>query len=208
MLIVWHDYGNKESTNKPGQILQHKPMKTKNQNRLIASLVMVAACFLNVVNVSGQVVKVNIKVNTTVAMQETKPFEVVDDNGIKVTDDSFTGKARFVDAMGTFMLKGKENTDVLVKLDAPEVLVNHENLTMPFIMNVAWHNNTAASGNKLKWSANKYNVFKFRKSAKETVKESVNDEDLLAYLYLKGTAEIPANAQSTFEGDVRLTIEY
>ena len=79
-------------------------MKTLTRNQLTA-LILITGCFFQAMVVSGQAVRVNIKVNSTVGMEETKPFEVVEENGFQSSDKGFTGRSHIVDALGTFKLK-------------------------------------------------------------------------------------------------------
>jgi len=183
-------------------------MKTMNQHKLTAALILVLGYFSLTANVAGQTVKVDLKVNATVEMMQVTPFEVVPENWAIATGKGFSGRTHSVNTVGTFTIRGKENQDILVKLDAPEVLTNKENQTMPFNMKLAWHNTPAGDLNNLKWSNDKSNVFNLMKSAEAANGKNVKDNNQQAYLYLKSTAEVPVHAASPFEGNVNLTIEY
>jgi hypothetical protein len=110
--------------------------------------------------------------------------------------------------MGAYTMTGKENTDIMVRLYAPEVLVNKENQTTPYQMKVAWLNNTSGDVNSLNWSNSKNNVFKLTSDLNGSEKKKTQDDDLQGSLYLQGTADVKANSESPFEGNVKLTIEY
>ncbi|MEI7727248.1 MAG: hypothetical protein WCK09_19210 [Bacteroidota bacterium] len=169
-------------------------MKTLNQTRPTATLILTAGLVISVASVFGQPLKVNVKVNSTVGIQQEQPFEVVKGQ-----------KSSKMNATGTFIIKAKENSNVLVSMNAPDVLVNKEKQTMPLNMSLAWHNNTPCNENKLRFNTNKTNTFTFSQAGNE---KATQDDNRLGYLYLKGTAEVPADSKSPFTGTINLTLEY
>jgi len=140
-------------------------------------------------------------------MQQLMPFEAIPANSMQAMAGSSV-RPHSSNAMGAFTLTGKENTDMLVRLDAPELLVNKENQTMPYQMKFAWQNIVSADVNAMKWQNSKENVFKLTRSLNGVGGMKKQDDDSQAYLYLIGYADAPANATSPFEGNVKLTIEY
>ena len=182
-------------------------MKRMNQNRLTATLILMIVCLYQVSNVSGQAVKVNIKVNSIVGMQQLMPFEAMPENNMQSIAKVSSVHSRSANVMGAYTLTGKENTNVLIRLDSPEVLVNKENQTMPYQMKLAWQNTNSGDVNAMKWSYSKDNVFKLTRSLNMVKEKTKQDDDSQAYLYLIGYAEIPTNSDSPFEGNVKLTIE-
>ena len=52
-------------------------MKTMNQHKLTAALILVLGYFSLTANVAGQTVKVDLKVNATFELMQVTPFEVV-----------------------------------------------------------------------------------------------------------------------------------
>jgi hypothetical protein len=193
--LAWYWlYKEQQSTTDKLKPKQTTKMKTLNQTRPTAALILIAGLVISVASVFGQPLKVNVKVNSTVGIQQEQPFEVV--KGQK------TGK---LNATGAFIIKGKENSNVLVSLNSPDVLTNREKQTMPLNMTMAWNKDTPANENKLQFNAKTTNTFTF--SQGETGK-TAQDDNKLGYLYLKGTAEVPADAQSPFTGTINLTVEY
>ena len=182
-------------------------MKRINQYRPTATLILTMACLYLVLNVSGQAVKINIQVNSTVGMQQLMPFEAMPANSMQAMAGASTG-SRGSNAMGAFTITGKENTDFLICLDAPKVLVNRENQTMPYQMKFAWQDKISGDVNSMKWSDSKENVFKLTRGPGRAGEKKRQDDDSHGYLYLIGYADAPANAGSPFEGNVKLTIEY
>jgi hypothetical protein len=187
-------------------------MKLTNQNKLTAALILIVAlvCFLQVSPVSAQdqALKVRINVNSKVGVQQYLPFESMPENNIQAAAKGSVSRTRSANAMGAYTITGKENTDVLIRLDAPEVLVNKEKQTTPYQMKLAWQNTVPGDVNAINWSTSKDNVFKLSGSMNVADGKQVKDDDSQAYLYLSGYAEVPANAGSPFEGNVKLTIEY
>jgi hypothetical protein len=184
-------------------------MKRIYQNRLKgAPGFILLGCFLLTLNVSAQVLKVNIRVNSSVGMQQSIPFETMPENPMLASSKGPSLQPRSINAMGAYTMTGKENTDIMVRLDAPEVLVNKENQTTPYQMKVAWLNNTSGDLNNLNWSDSKNNVFKLTSNLNGSEKKKAQDDDLQGSLYLQGTADVKANSDSPFEGNVKLTIEY
>jgi hypothetical protein len=187
-------------------------MKLTNQNKLTAALILIVAlvCFMQVSPVSAQdqALKVRINVNSKVGVQQYMPFESMPENNIQSAAKGSASRTRSANAMGAYMITGKENTDVIIRLDAPEVLVNKENQTTPYQMNLAWQNSVPGDVNAMNWSNSKDNVFKLTRGLVANEAKSMQDDDSQAYLYLRGYAEVPANAGSPFEGNVKLTIEY
>jgi hypothetical protein len=183
-------------------------MKKMNINRQTLALFLITGLFCQGMTVFGQTVKVNVKVNSTVGIQQSQPFEVLPDQNIRSESKSITKPTRMVSAMGAFSFIGKENSNVLVQMNGPGVLTNKENQAMPFNLSIAWHNNTAADVNKLKFNDRKSNVFNFSNGGNTVGQIATQDNDQQAFLYLKGTAEVPANSQGTLIGEVHLTIEY
>ena len=182
-------------------------MKTLNQTRPTAALILIAGFICSVATVFGQPCKANIKVNSMVGIQQVQPFEVSDSKstpGMSVSDE----KNRKMNAMGAFIIKGKENGNVLVNLNAPEVLTNREKQIMPLNMSLAWHNNTPCAENKLQWNEKRSNTFTFSPVNNGAESTTGQDDQRQGYLYLKGTADVPADSQSPFTGDIKLTIEY
>ena len=180
-----------------------------NQKRLTGALgMMILGCFLLAANVSGQSLKVNIKVNSTVGMQQFMPFETMQENPMQASSKSPSLQPRSINALGAYTMTGKENTDILVRLDAPEVLVNKENQTVPYQMKLAWQNESSGDLNSLNWSKNKSNIFKLTRYLNILEKKKSQDIDHQASLYLQGTADVKANSESPFEGVVKLSIEY
>lgn len=171
-------------------------------------MILIFVCFYQVSNVSGQVLKVNIKVNSTVGMQQLMPYEVLSENQMQASVKGELSQRRSINAMGAFTITGKENMNLLIRLDAPEVLVNKENQTIPYQMKVAWLNNASTDVNTLNWSNSKDNTFKLTRSLNVVETKKMQDDDTQASLYLKGTTEVRANSSSPFEGNVKLTIEY
>lgn len=191
-----------------------KIIKAYKMNRMdhmkltgIRSLI-IFGCSLVMVNADGQALKVKLNVNSTVGIEQLMPFEVVADHDVQTLQQGMSGASRMFETMGAITITGKENTDVLIRLDAPEVLVNKEKQTMPFSMNLAWQNDSGYGAGNLVWLSNKSNVFKIGNSANVSDEKNKQDDELQACLYIKGTAEVPANAGSAFEGTVHLTIEY
>ncbi|MEI7895740.1 MAG: hypothetical protein WCJ26_01795 [bacterium] len=184
-------------------------MKCINPRKLNLSFgLIIFGCVMLTSNGFTQSLKVNIRVNSTVGMRPSIPFEDMPENKTKTLTKGESLQNRSVSGMGAFTITGKENTDMLIRLDAPQVLVNKENQTMPYQMKLALVNNTSADVNSLNWSSNKSNVFKLSKSLNEVQHKNLRDDDFQASLYLKGTADVSANSKSTFEGKVKLTIEY
>ncbi|MCX6305178.1 MAG: hypothetical protein NT040_09425 [Bacteroidetes bacterium] len=183
-------------------------MKKTNQIGLTGALALsLFGCFFMTAGISAQSLKVNINVNSTVGMQQMMPFEIIPENEFGNTKEGLSAQ-HSVNAIGAFTITGKENTDILVRMDAPEVLVNKEKQTMPFSMNMAWQTSSGSDVHKLNWLNNKNNVFKLSKGPGVVQEKNMKDDDLQAYLYLKSTAEVPSNAESPFEGEIHLTIEY
>ena len=184
-------------------------MKSKNQHRFLVRmfLVLVGSVVLSHL-VTSQTLRVNINVNSTVGMQQTTPFEIIPENEFDIAAHNTSSQARSINSFGAFTITGKENTDILVHLETPEVLINKQQQTMPFTMNMAWQNKAGSDVRIIRWSDKMNNVFQLRKNLAVADEKRTQDEDLQAYLYLKSTAEVPANAESTFEGNIRLTIEY
>ena len=183
-------------------------MKTLNQNKLTATLILIIGFLSPVVSVLGQTVKVNINVNSSVGMEQVQPFEVVPEKKMQSGIEGLTERSRRVNATGAFTIKGKENSNVLVQLNSTDVLKNKENQSVPFNVSLAWHNNSAVDADKLKFNNNKSNVVEFNNGAKGKVENKFQEDDRLVYLYLKGTADVPSNSQSPLVGDIRLTVEY
>ena len=180
-----------------------------NQNKLTCTLgTMILVCLMLPATISAQALKVSIKVNTTVGMQQSMPFEAMPENNMKASVNGESSPKRSINTLGSFTMTGKENTDVMVRLDAPGVLVNKNNQTMPYQMQVAWQNNVSGDVNNLKWSNSKDNTFKLTSNLNSVEKKKTQDGDLQASLYLKGIYEASANSDSPFEGNVKLTIEY
>ena len=184
-------------------------MKKINQHRFSVTmfLVLVGSVVLSH-PVTAQTLHVNINVNSTVGMQQTIPFEIIPDNEFDIASHNISSQAKSINAIGAFTITGKENTDVLIHLETPEVLINKQKQTMPFSMNMAWQNKAGSDVRNLRWSDKMNNVFQLRKNLAVADEKKTQDDDLQAYLYLKSTAEVPANSESPFEGDIRLTIEY
>jgi len=178
-------------------------MKKMNQNKTTA-LILTTGLLLMVVSVLAQPPRISIKVNSTVGVQQAQPFEVLPQGKSNMDKGNAN---RTVNSLGAYALKGKENSNVLVQLDAPQTLTNSENQKMPFTMSLAW-NNTATDAGKLKFNETKSSVFTFGSASMSEKSKLAKDDDRVGYLYLKGTAELPANSQSPFEGEVKLTIEY
>jgi hypothetical protein len=187
-------------------------MKLTNQNKLTSALILIVAlvCFIQVSTASGQdqAVKVRINVNSQVGVQQYMPFEPMPENNIQAAAKGSASRTRSANAMGAYTITGKENTDVLIRLDAPEVLVNKEKQTTPYQMKLAWQNTVPGDVNAMNWSNSKDNVFKLTRGENVNEGKNMQDDDSQAYLYLRGYAEVPANAGSAFEGNVKLTIEY
>jgi hypothetical protein len=184
-------------------------MKLTNQNRLTGTLVLVLlGCFFQLTEVTGQTLKVNINVKSTVGMQPMKSFDLVPEEAMETATPGFSSMQRSVSSIGGFAITGKENSDILIRVNAPEVLVNREKQTMPFRMDIAWQNSDGADLRTLNWSGRKVNVLKLSGNEGRTQKNRSEDNDLQAFVYLKSTSEIPAKAGSPFEGDIHVTIEY
>ena len=178
-----------------------------NQKRLTATLILTISCLVQVLIVSGQAVKINIQVKSTVAMQQLMPFETMPANSMQAMDGTSI-RPRATNAMGAFTITGKENTDVLISLDAPNVLVNKENQTTPYQMKFSWQDKISGDVNSMKWSNSNENVFKLTRSLNGVDDKKKQEDDSMGFLYLIGYADAPANAASPFEGNVKLTIEY
>ncbi len=191
------------------KIINPYSRKWMNHMRLtgIRSLI-ISGCFLVMVNVQGQSLKVHLDVNSTVGMQELIPFEVVANHEIQSLPRGSSGTSTMIQTMGAITITGKENMDVLIRLDAPDVLVNKEKQTMPFNMSLAWQNDAGSGAQNLVWLNNKNNVFKIGGRPNASDQKEKRDDELQACLYIKGIAEVPDNAESAFEGIVHLTIEY
>ncbi|MFZ4522470.1 MAG: hypothetical protein ACOYNC_12245 [Bacteroidales bacterium] len=184
-------------------------MKSKNQHRFSVRffLVLVGSVVLSHL-VTSQTLRVNINVNSTVGMQQTTPFEIIPENEFDIASHNISSQAKSINSVGAFTITGKENTDILIHLETPEVLINKQKQSMPFSMNMAWQNKAGADVRNIRWSDKMNNVFQLRKNLADADDNKFQDDDLQAYLYLKSTAEVPANAESPFEGNIRLTIEY
>lgn len=181
-------------------------MRKLNQNKT-AALILTTGWMLSAVTVLAQPPRISIKVNSTVGIQQEQPFEVLPQPKSDNETGSTAKQTRTVNSLGAYTLKGKENSNVLIQLNAPQSLTNSENQKMPFTMSLAW-NNTATDAGKLRFNDSKSSVFTFGNAATTPGTKIAQDDDRVGYLYLKGTAEVPANAQSPFAGEVKLTIEY
>jgi hypothetical protein len=183
-------------------------MKRMNQNTATTAMILTAGLFFTGVSVFGQPLQVSIKVNSTVGIQQVLPYETLPEKKSPSGTVDLTKKTRTVNAMGAFTIKGKENCNVLVQLNAPDMLTNKENQSMPFNMSLAWHNNTAGDPNKLTFSTNKTNMVAFGKGLNTADEKTNQDDERTAYLYLKGTVDVPLDSQSPPEGRILMTIEY
>lgn len=179
-----------------------------NQNKATTTIILVSG-FLFIANcVLGQPLQVNIKVNSTVGVQQVIPYENLPEKKTQSGTIDLAKKTRTVNALGAFTIKGKENSNVLIQMNAPDVLTNNENQSMPFNMSLAWHNNTAGDPNKLQFNTNKCNVVEFGKGLNKVGEKTTVDDERTAYLYLKGTVDIPLNSKSPPEGKILMIIEY
>lgn len=180
-----------------------------DQNRLTLILVVFVLWSLFLTENAGcQVMKVNVKVNSMVGVQEMKSYEVIPRDRLNEPGQGALSGSYAVDAIHTVKITGKKNTEVVVSFHAPDVLVNKENKTMPFQLALAWDDKGACKVNDLKWITTGNNVFKIGNGMITSDRKTQQDEDLQAYLYIKSTAEIPVNSSVPFEGKVNLTIEY
>jgi hypothetical protein len=203
-LIFWHGFRNVlvRECKTPIQ------MTTMNQHKLTTALILILGFFCPVADFFGQPLKVNIKVNSTVGIQQAQPFEIIPEQKSVSGKRDLSSRTRIVNAMGAFTITGKENSSVLVRVNAPEALSNETKQAKPFNMSLAWHNNTACDASKLRFNNNNSNVFEFGKGVYGAGERTMQDDDRQAYLYLKGTAEVPANSQGPLVAEIHLTIEY
>lgn len=171
-------------------------------------MILVSGLFLIMISVFGQPLHVSIKVNSTVGVQQVIPYENLPEKKTQSGTINLEKNTRTVNALGAFIIKGKENSNVLIQMNAPDVLTNNENQTMLFNMSLAWHNNTAGDPNKLQFNTNKCNVVEFGKGFNKAGDKTILDDERTTYLYLKGTVDIPLNSKSPPEGNVLMVIEY
>jgi hypothetical protein len=165
------------------------------------SLLLIATC------VNSQVLKVKVKVNSTVGMEEVQSYNNMAPKAFQSgTEHEKTGGTIPFEAMNAIKIKGKANLELLVRYEAPDFLVNTDKQSMPLNLEFGWQNseNTKLSG--INWMKSSSNVIRLGNELNPYTKQQ--SDDLQAYLYFKTTGTIPSNAEMPFEGNVKLIVEY
>jgi len=156
--------------------------------------------------VQGQLIRINIEVKANVNVEEIKPFAFdlsSPSSGIKAENG-----AQNLYAEGVYSLAGRENISVMVRVEAPDMLIDGQNNTIPFEMTMAWQNNGTQGEATAKPAKDNKSVFPLSNSGRLIENMKGAPAVLYAYIFLRGNAIIPKTATSPYEGKVLLIVEY
>lgn len=156
--------------------------------------------------VHGQFMRLNIEVKAKSSMEQIAPFAF--DNTAPSSYIEAVSGSQSLRATGVYSLVGRENISVMVRVEAPDVLVDGQNNTIPFELTMAWQNDGTQGEATAKPAKDNKSVFPLSNSGRliENIKGA--PAVLHAYIFLKGTAIIPKTATSPYEGKVHLIVEY
>ena len=156
--------------------------------------------------VQGQLIRINIEVKGNVSMEQIMPFAV--NLTSPSSDINVQNGTQNLYAWGIYSLVGRENISVIVRVEAPDVLLDQQNNSIPFEFTMAWQNNGTQSEVTAKPAKDNRSVFPLNNSGR--LIENMKDAPALlrAYIFLKGTAKLPKIITSPYEGEVHLIVEY
>jgi len=180
-----------------------RKMKSESKKWGIILLLMLGLCSGLV---QGQFMRINFGVKANVCMEQIMPFAF--NTTAPSSDIEVESGTQFLQASGVYSLIGLENISVMVRVEAPDVLLDGQNNTIPFELTMAWQNDGTQEEATAKPAKDNKSVFPLSNSGLliENMKEA--PAILRAYIFLRGTAIIPKTATSPYEGNVHLIIEY
>ena len=156
--------------------------------------------------VQGQLIRINIEVKAKSSMEQIAPFAF--DLPSPSSDIKAGNGAQNLYAEGVYALVGRENISVIVRVEAPDVLLDQQNNSIPFEFTMAWQNNGTQSEVTAKPAKDNRSVFPLNNSGRLIENMKGAPAVLHAYIFLKGTARLPKTITSPYEGKVHLIVEY
>jgi hypothetical protein len=161
--------------------------------------------------VQGQLLRINIEVKDNVRMEQIMPFtfDITASNKTASPFDIKTERgAQNLSAWGVYSLVGRENILVMVRLEAPDMLRDEQNNTMPLELTMAWQNDGTQDETTAKPAKNNNAVFPLNNSGLLIENMKKAPALLHAYIFLRGTVKISKTTTSTYEGKLHLIVEY
>jgi hypothetical protein len=154
----------------------------------------------------GQFMQIIMNVEKKVGLEQINTFmEDIPTGPLKIEQMAGTGT---LSAFGMFAITAQENIIVIVRLEAPAMLLDGQNNAMPFDLTMAWQNDGTPSEATAKPAKDNKSVFPLSNSGLLIENMKGAPSILHAYLFLKGTAIIPKTPTSRYEGTVHLIVEY
>jgi len=179
--------------------------KMKNESKKWVIILLLAPGLYSGV-VQGQFMRMNFEVKANVRMEQIMPFDF--NTTAPSSDIEVESGTQILQASGVYSLVGLENISVMVRVEAPNVLLDEQNNTIPFELTMAWQNDGTQDEATAKPAKDNKSVFPLSNSGLLIKNMKEAPAVLYAYIFLKGTAIIPRTATSPYEGRVHLIVEY